>query len=355
VATYDQSYFVKPCRHEGGLVGYGNYEAIDVLDAFWRLALLEILSSKPGSLLDIGPAYGGFLEMASLMGWDASGIDISEDAVKVCRRRGLRVIQGDFLEFTSKERFGVITAWEVLEHVPDVLAFLENVFNLPAEDGIFICFLPDAGNYLTPGSRWRGFETSLEHVSYFSRGALHTLLERVSSRRAILSVGRGPNRSLLGWVRMERGSSQEECRLIELLSGGESASLAEDKSALYALIASKFFKAELAAQLLRKAEAEKDPRIPLPLAESVCALQVGMRDAAVTLLSSSVIPPEWMSYAIRLLRTAYEDIRSDLERISLDLQAMMQEGERPNKKKNSWACKLLQLIASRISPRSRVC
>src|SRR2546430_10920721 len=78
--------------------GYGDYLA----DAFLlkplfarRLTGIEVLRSGRGQLLDVGCATGVLLEEARQRGWETVGVELSDFAVGVCRRRNLHVHHGD--------------------------------------------------------------------------------------------------------------------------------------------------------------------------------------------------------------------------------------------------------------------
>lgn len=69
-------------------------------------------------ILDMGCGSGEYIHWRE-HGWDSQGIEISATAVKNARGVGLNVRQTMLLEagFPS-DQFDLITAWEVLEHLP---------------------------------------------------------------------------------------------------------------------------------------------------------------------------------------------------------------------------------------------
>ena len=71
-----------------------------------------------GRILDIGCGQGDFVHVAQESGWEATGIEYSEAAVALCKKRGLRVQDsGEVDDLENKASFDVVTAFEVIEHM----------------------------------------------------------------------------------------------------------------------------------------------------------------------------------------------------------------------------------------------
>lgn len=97
---------------------------------------LESLKGK-GRLLDVGCGIGIFLAMAKERGWDAYGVDISEEAVEIARSRfGVKAIAGTLAEARFPDHFfDVITLLDVFEHFPNPLVELGEIGRILKEDG----------------------------------------------------------------------------------------------------------------------------------------------------------------------------------------------------------------------------
>ena len=69
-----------------------------------------------GKLLDIGCGVGDFLHTAEKHGWECIGVEPSEDAKSIARKRiKAEIITSEELEQLPNETFDVITMWHVLE------------------------------------------------------------------------------------------------------------------------------------------------------------------------------------------------------------------------------------------------
>ena len=99
-----------------------------------------------GSLLDIGCGSGHFLAEAQEHGFTVCGIEpASQPARYAAERFGVRVIDSDVLDVElSRESFDVITAWDVLEHVPDPKAVLSRCAAWLKPGGIMALRFPSA-------------------------------------------------------------------------------------------------------------------------------------------------------------------------------------------------------------------
>ncbi len=137
---------------------------------------------KPrGRILDVGCGMGYFLYACSLKGYEAEGMDISDDSTAYIRRElGLKVKTGvagavDFEEGS----FDVITMWHFLEHSPDPRDYLSSAWKWLKEDGILVVDVPnhegtDARKFW---AGWTGWSLPY-HLYHFTPRTLDGMMER---------------------------------------------------------------------------------------------------------------------------------------------------------------------------------
>jgi len=184
-AVYSEEYYSSSNSSEQGYSDYSG-DRPNILRTF-RRRVKELQRVHPGKArsLDVGCAYGFFLEAADEAGWDAYGIDISQHAIEQARKSlGDRVWEGDFLEEELPvERYDIITMWDYLEHVHDPKASLAKACGLLADGGILALATPDVGSLpaRTFRHRWMGYKLD-EHLVYFSRSTIRRLLEEAGFR-----------------------------------------------------------------------------------------------------------------------------------------------------------------------------
>ncbi|MCU4138264.1 MAG: ADP-heptose:LPS heptosyltransferase [Thermodesulfobacteria bacterium] len=109
---------------------------------------LPILSLLPkGKLLDVGCSYGNFLLIAKNKGFEVYGMEASETAVEIARKKyNLNVVKAltfDELPKEFKGPYKVITAFEVIEHVEKPLEFLQGIYNLLDDIGFLLLSCPN--------------------------------------------------------------------------------------------------------------------------------------------------------------------------------------------------------------------
>lgn len=96
----------------------------------YRRILSKIASLTDGrKLLEVGCAGGGFLKEARSQGWQVTGVDISEWAVKTAKELfGLDVKQGTLEQMKFPDAsFDVVFFGDLLEHLPNPLSFIAEV------------------------------------------------------------------------------------------------------------------------------------------------------------------------------------------------------------------------------------
>ncbi len=73
-----------------------------------------------GKALDFGCGNGTFLRRMRVLGWDCTGIDFSDSAVRAVKDSGIRAIQGTLPHpDLAGERFDLVAMRQSLEHLPD--------------------------------------------------------------------------------------------------------------------------------------------------------------------------------------------------------------------------------------------
>jgi SAM-dependent methyltransferase len=93
-------------------------------------------------ILDVGCGTGANLEMLGKFG-EAEGIDVSDEALAFCRRKGLKVHNGlaEKMPFAD-ESFDIVTALDVVEHLDDDVAGLKEMRRVLKKGGRALIFVP---------------------------------------------------------------------------------------------------------------------------------------------------------------------------------------------------------------------
>lgn len=194
-AVYERGYF------EGGGHGYEDYfgreRSLAARKAEARLEALGALGHTRGRLLDFGCAAGYFVEESRARGWDSFGVEPSPEA-----RRGLSAAVEPYVASTLDEvrdrgPFDVITAWDVLEHLPDPIETLHALRAIARPGAVFAVVVPVIGNVNTrvAPTTWDQYKPP-EHLWFFSRAAMRATLRKGASARVV--------REDVAWARPSR-------------------------------------------------------------------------------------------------------------------------------------------------------
>lgn len=98
---------------------------------------------ETGNLLDIGCSYGLLMEHFISKGWKAMGIDISENAIKYARSKGLNCYNLNIEYFKPVNKFNVIILSHVLEHLERPLYSLSIIKKWLCDNGIIYIRVPN--------------------------------------------------------------------------------------------------------------------------------------------------------------------------------------------------------------------
>jgi SAM-dependent methyltransferase len=163
-------------------------------------SMLTRLKLPAGSnILEVGSGTGGNLEMLLKFG-SVTAVEKHPWAVRYTQDRfgtNLRVLEGDFLDLAfAGEKFDLICAFDVLEHLPDDVAALRRMHQLLADNGRIILTVP-AYRWL-----WSGHDERLHHCLRYARKELLAIFaaERFILRKRSLPFGL----SLLAVLRKKR-------------------------------------------------------------------------------------------------------------------------------------------------------
>lgn len=135
----------------------------------------------PGQrLLDVGCGNGEFLAFATELGWQTEGLDFDPDAVRVARKRGLVVHQGNIEALGGRSQYyDAITLSHVIEHVHKPIAMLSRCRSLLKPGGLLWLETPNltSAGYARYGQAWLGLDPP-RHLVLFTWSSLRSALNR---------------------------------------------------------------------------------------------------------------------------------------------------------------------------------
>jgi spore maturation protein CgeB len=185
------------------------YRLEKVMEAFRK----QNHSGMSPRILDVGCSNGRFIEVAIRNGIDAWGLELSENAIAAAAPDArARIYHGDAnkIESLGVEKFNVITAFDLIEHLFDPIGFLNNLRRIITQDGILVMTTPDASSFFRAvmGKSWSMLQP-FQHTILLSRKASKILMQEarytnisVDGTRKVFTLDylfgqlRGPNPNL---------------------------------------------------------------------------------------------------------------------------------------------------------------
>jgi SAM-dependent methyltransferase len=163
---------------------YASYvKARDIKRLTFRERVAAIAKRTAGRrLLDVGCSCGYLIDEALDAGFDAWGVEFSRVAISAASPQARpRIIEGDVnaLGDQARDSYDVVTAFDVVEHTLDPIAFLIALRRLLRPDGLLVITTPDTTHFLRPvlRSRWPMLQP-FQHTVLFSRSSLRRALEQ---------------------------------------------------------------------------------------------------------------------------------------------------------------------------------
>lgn len=172
----------------------------DILDDFEKY-------KKTKKLLDVGCGIGYFLEIAIKRGWEVYGTEYTDEAIEICRKKGISMHKGVLNPKNyEEESFDIITSFEVIEHINNPIDELRNFHKLLRKGGLVYLTTPNFNSLL----RYRlKSEYNVicypEHLSYYTPKTLKKVfLNTGFQKKKIETTGISLTR-----LKTSKGSSNE--------------------------------------------------------------------------------------------------------------------------------------------------
>jgi len=145
-----------------------------------KLNLINSFRIEEKNLLDIGCGTGDFLHFCQQNNWKITGVEPNKNARDLAiEKLDLDNSISESVEVLMKDqskRFDVITMWHVLEHVPNLEAYISYLKKLLKPNGRLIIAVPNYKSYDAKyyGKFWAAFDVP-RHLWHFSQKSIKLL------------------------------------------------------------------------------------------------------------------------------------------------------------------------------------
>jgi SAM-dependent methyltransferase len=125
-------------------------------------------------LLDVGCANGDFPRFMAARGWEVEGVEISPNAAAISDFPVYRV---PFDQLSGREsHYDAVTAWAVLEHVHDPMAYFRKAAEVLRPGGLFVFLVT---NFKSLSSKRLFHEDVPRHLYFFTEETVKSYAESV--------------------------------------------------------------------------------------------------------------------------------------------------------------------------------
>lgn len=150
-----------------------------------KVKRLRIEQPNGKTVLDIGCGTGDFLALCSKNNWSIYGVEPNIQAGNLAREKtGSEKIFSSIsklLENHKNKKFDIITLWHVLEHVPNLIEYINDLKKLLSPTGTLIIAVPNFKSYDATYYKkyWAAYDVP-RHLWHFSPKAMGLLFEKVN-------------------------------------------------------------------------------------------------------------------------------------------------------------------------------
>ena len=208
--AYDEKYFFESYKKQYGktyLEDFASIKAqcirrISIIDFIYRGSGKTFRKAVTPSVLDVGCAFGPYMDAANDSGWQVYGTDISKEAVSYIQETlHYPAVCASFPAFDSSAEFGIakfdaVTMWYVIEHFQNVDEVLRSVAKLLKKGGVFAFSTPSAAGVSAKFNTRAFYKASpSDHFTIWEPSKTASILKRYGFKVVkIVSTGHHPER-----------------------------------------------------------------------------------------------------------------------------------------------------------------
>jgi 2-polyprenyl-3-methyl-5-hydroxy-6-metoxy-1,4-benzoquinol methylase len=212
--AYDENYYQSPQLPHCGMRDYREHAdwrmekarrfLADSLRALRANGSKQVNEPSTLTLLDVGSAIGYFRQAAHEFGLSHYGLDLSEDAIRLCRETfGFDTICGSIgsLKDLAPHLVGkcdLITMWDVIEHLDDPLEAVQTLREFLSDTGVIVLRTPNLAAIEAELLQDMYYSYKLDHIQYFSPSSLNKLFIMAQLRIVSMATSSHIFKGILG-------------------------------------------------------------------------------------------------------------------------------------------------------------
>ena len=204
--NYDEKYFFDSYKKQYGRTYLEDFKAIKT-QCVRRISVIDYIFRNrhkviTPAVLDVGCAFGPFLDAANDAGWQVFGTDISQEAVSYVQDKlHYPASLSAFPAFDSVTEFGikefdVVTMWYVIEHFKNLDSVLKKISSILKVGGVFAFSTPSAEGVSAKNNPDNFYTISpSDHYSVWEPSKAQRILQKYGfTVEKMVSTGHHPER-----------------------------------------------------------------------------------------------------------------------------------------------------------------
>ncbi|MCF2874826.1 MULTISPECIES: class I SAM-dependent methyltransferase [unclassified Tenacibaculum] len=144
-----------------------------------KLKLINSFNTESKTILDIGAGTGDFLKVCKENNWEIKGVEPSDKARKIAEEKSIRLHE-EITEIKNTS-FDVITLWHVLEHIPNLVEYTNQLKKLLKPNGVLIIAVPNYKSYDADYYKefWAAYDVP-RHLWHFSKNSIQKIFSNIN-------------------------------------------------------------------------------------------------------------------------------------------------------------------------------
>lgn len=142
------------------------------------IAYCERYGVPRGTLLEVGPGFGTFAQLAGESGrfGRVVAVEPTPELAAACRARGVEVMERRIEDVQMQSAVDVAVAFEVIEHLFDPAVFLRSMARTVAKGGLLVLTCPNGMGFDIATLGAEALAVDAEHVNLFNPASLAALV-----------------------------------------------------------------------------------------------------------------------------------------------------------------------------------
>ena len=144
-----------------------------------KLKLINSFNTESKTILDVGAGTGDFLKVCKENNWEIKGVEPSYKARRIAEGKSIKLHE-EITEIKNTS-FDVITLWHVLEHIPNLVEYTNQLKKLLKPNGVLIIAVPNYKSYDAEYYKefWAAYDVP-RHLWHFSKNSIQKIFSNIN-------------------------------------------------------------------------------------------------------------------------------------------------------------------------------